>query len=167
MRVLDIEIRIRLQAAIMANLHRAVLGDDLALLSLKVAVQVDRKLDGKVTDPTAFHDFRIELSKTTSHENTAPATISYLQSNPDASQVLARAILETSNQEVSSTNDVVREIGKILEQIDKIESDALSPEDLSNMKRFCLSLHKSMMSQRLPASTDGDYPIEGEIGFIR
>ena len=39
-----------------------VLGDKLAVLSLRVASEVDRKLKGKTADPQVFAEFTKELS---------------------------------------------------------------------------------------------------------
>jgi hypothetical protein len=151
----------------MAVMQHAVLGDGLALLSLRVAAELDKQLGGKNADQAAFKEFRNELSKAATGPTSSPETMSYLQANPEASQVFARAICETTNRQLSDMAELVSALSQILSQIGKFETGESSTGDLSNMKRFCLSLHRSMMSQKLPPSYEGDPAFEGALGFVR
>jgi hypothetical protein len=49
---------------------------------------------------------------------------------------------------------------------ERAHSGAARPEDLGLIKSFCLSLHRSMMAQRLPPLNEGERAFEDELRFV-
>lgn len=148
----------------MADLQSASLGDDLAILTLRVAAQVDRKLRGIQIDRSPFVDFRSQLAKATAEP--CAGTASYLQINPAATEVLAKAFHETQRN-ISNITELTNALTDIIETIEKFNIGDPSPEDLSKMKSFCLSLHRSMMSQKLPPPFEAENAFEDRLGILR
>jgi hypothetical protein len=75
-----------------------VLGDSLAVLSLRVATEVDKKLGGKTADPKVFAEFTKELSKASGLDLVGESA--FLQSDPMTTEVFAQAIREASHERV-------------------------------------------------------------------
>src|ERR1700693_2544900 len=122
----------------------AVLGDNLAVLSLRVASEVDRRLNGKVADPRVFAEFKKELSKASGID--AAGMGAFLHSDPMTTEVFAQAVREASH-EVLDVRSLEVAVKKILDPLASTES--VRQEDLGQIKSFCLSLHRSMMAQRV------------------
>lgn len=141
----------------------AVLGDSLAILSLRVAAEVDRELKGKASDLKVFADFTKELSKSSGVDFAAESA--FLHSDPITTGVFAQAIWETSQEPVSDISTLSAAVKKILEPL--MCADHARPEDLGLIKSFCLSLHRAMMAQRLPPLHEGERAFEDELRFVR
>jgi hypothetical protein len=138
------------------------LGDTLAILSLRVAAEVDRKLRGRSGDASVFAEFTKELSKASGVDLTEQA---FLQSDPSTTEVFAQAIRDTSPEPVQDVSSLSAAVRKIIEPL--THADTVGAEDLGLLKNFCLSLHKSMMAQRLPPINEGDQSFEDELRFVR
>jgi hypothetical protein len=69
-----------------------ILGESLAMLALRVATEVDRKLKGKAADPTVFSKFAKALSKASGLDS--PSESAFLHSDPTTTEVFAQAIRE-------------------------------------------------------------------------
>jgi len=89
-----------------------LLGDDLAILSLRVAQQVDRKLSGKSYDRKVFQDFGKELSKATGISD--PNAYSLFRSDPSVTEVFAQAVTEVSNHPISDITELTNALGDII-----------------------------------------------------
>jgi hypothetical protein len=140
------------------------LDDSLALLSLRVAQEVDRKLSGHQSDPEVFQNFRNELSKA-SGIGEAQST-AFLHADPTTTEVFAQAIGDASDQPVSDISSLSNAVMRIIEPLGG-RRETLSDRDLENVKTFCLSLHKSIMAHRLPPLFEGDNSLEDELRFTR
>jgi hypothetical protein len=141
----------------------AALGDSLAVLSLRVATEVDRKLKGKVANPKVFAEFTKELSKASGLNTTGESA--FLHSDPITTEVFAQAIREASHETVFDVSSLSAAIKKIIDPLTHTGEARL--EDVSLIKSFCLSLHKSMMAQRLPPLHEGERAFEDELRFVR
>jgi len=142
----------------------ALLDDDLALLSLRVAQEVDRKLSGQKADPEVFQHFRNELSRA-SGLGEAHSKV-FLHADPTTTEVFAQAVGDASDEPVSDMASLSSAIMKIIEPL-QTRGEALSDRDLAHVKVFCLSLHKSIMAHRLPPLYEGDNTLEDEFRFNR
>jgi len=142
----------------------SLLNDDLAILSLRVAQEVDKKLSGKRSDVRVFEDFRNELSKA-SGLGEAQSTV-FLHADPVTTEVFAQAVGEISDEPLSDVKSLGDAVLKIIAPL-KGKEDALSDRDLAHVKVFCLSLHKSIMAHRLPPLYEGDTTLEDEFRFSR
>jgi hypothetical protein len=140
-----------------------VLGDSLAILSLRVAAEVDRKLKGKPTNRLVFAEFTKELSKTSGVDFAAESA--FLHSDPTTTEVFAQAIKDASQEPVFDVSELSTAVKKIIEPL--AHAGDARPEDLRLIKTFCLSLHKSMMAQRLPPLHEGERAFEDELRFVR
>jgi hypothetical protein len=138
------------------------LPDSLALLSLQLALQIDRRLKGRPFDATVFTRFGTELSQVSGVKTEPQAA--FLSSDPMAAEVFSEAIEETSNTTLSTIDDVALHTGRIVEQIERAEQ--LSKNDLLQLKAFCLAFHKSMMAQQLPMPYDQENSLDNELRFI-
>jgi hypothetical protein len=141
----------------------AGLGDSLAVLSLRVAAEVDRELKGKPADSQVFTDFTKELSKSAGVNFAAESA--FLHSDPATTGVFAQAIRDASQEPVFDISALSAAVKKIIEPLTR--AGEVRREDLSLIKNFCLSLHKSMMAQRLPPLHEGERAFEDELRFIR
>lgn len=140
-----------------------VLGDSLAVLSLRVATEVDRELKGKTADPKVFAEFTKELSKASGLDVTGGSA--FLHSDPMTTEVFAQAIREASHEAVFDVSSLSAAVRKIIGPL--THTGEARPEDLGLIKSFCLSLHKSMMAQRLPPLPEGERAFEDELRFVR
>jgi hypothetical protein len=141
----------------------AVLGDNLAVLSLRVATEVDRELKGKSANPEVFAEFTKELSKASGID--AAGESAFLHSDPLTTEVFAQAIREASHEPVLDVSSLSSAVKKIIDPLTRTGS--ARPEDLGLIKNFCLSLHRSMMAQRLPPLHEGERAFEDELRFVR
>jgi len=140
----------------------ALIEDDLALLSLRVAREVDRRLNGSKSDLAVFSDFGRQLSKASGigeHQST------FLYSDPLATEVFAQAVEQSSDQSIQDINALSNAMLKIIKPLNE-SADSISEDALKAVKAFCLSLHRSMMAQRLPPVSEGDSSLEDELRFI-
>jgi hypothetical protein len=140
-----------------------VLGDRLAMLSLRVATEVDRKLSGKNADPDVLSKFAEELSKASGLDS--PGETAFLHADPMTTEVFAQAIREASHEPVLDISSLSTAVKKIIDPI--FSAKEPRSEDWSLIKTFCLSLHKSMMAQRLPSLNEGERAFEDELRFVR
>jgi len=140
-----------------------ILDESLAMLALRVATEVDRKLKGKAADPTVFSKFAKELSKASGLDS--PSESAFLHSDPTTTEVFAQAIREASNEPVFDISSLGAAVKKIIDPI--AHAGEARSEDWSLIKIFCLSLHKSMMAQRLPPMSEGERAFEDELRVVR
>jgi hypothetical protein len=140
------------------------LGDHLATLSLQVAEQVDRKLNGKNADSTVFANFSRELSRASGLGE--PNSTAFLHADPMTTEVFAQAIRESSREPLSDLASLGLALTKIIRPLSENE-EGIPDHVLGLLKAFCLSLHKSMMAQRLPPLHEGERWFEDEIRFAR
>lgn len=140
----------------------SALPDSLALLSLQLALQIDRRLQRRPFDRTVFSKFGRELSQV-SGIKTAPRA-AFLTSDPMAAEVFSEVIEEISNTTLTTIDDVAAHTGSIVENIER--ADSLSDDELSKLKAFCLAFHKSMMAQQLPVPYDRENSLDNELRFI-
>ena len=139
------------------------LGDRLAVLSLRVAIEVDRELKGKAADHKVFAEFTKELSKASGVDIAGESA--FLHSDPMTTEVFAQAIKEASKEDVFDVSSLSAAVKKIIDPF--THARETRPEDLGLIKSFCLSLHKSMMAQRLPPLQEGERAFEDELRFSR
>jgi hypothetical protein len=139
------------------------LGDSLAVLSLRVATEVDRQLKGRAANPKVFSDFTKELSKASGLD--AADESAFLHSDPTTTEVFAQAITEAWHEAVLDVSALSAAIKKIRDAL--AHSGSVPPAELTLIKSFCLSLHKSMMAQRLPPLHEGERAFEDELRFVR
>jgi hypothetical protein len=140
-----------------------VLADSLAILSLRVASEVDRELKGKAANPRVFAEFTKELSKASGID--AAGASAFLHSDPTTTEVFAQAVKEASHEAVLDVGSLGAAVMKIIGPLTRTGS--VRPEDLGLIKSFCLSLHKSMMAQRVPPLHEGERVFEDELRFVR
>lgn len=140
------------------------LTDDLAILSLRVAQELDRKCQGQPINPKIFSDFRIELSRASGIGE--PDVTAFLHSDPTTTEVFAQAVRETSSEPLSDVGSLSFAVLKILEPLTKAD-EGFRDKELNMVKTFCLSLHKSMMAQKLPPLYEGERAFEDELRFVR
>jgi hypothetical protein len=140
------------------------LDDNLALLSLRVAQEVDRRFGGRKSDSVVFGDFKRELSKASglgeSHST------AFLHADPITTEVFAEAIGDAWSTPLSDVASLSDAVMKIIAPLDE-RKESLSDSDLAMIKGFCLSLHKAIMAHRLPPLYDGDNSLEDEFRIGR
>ena len=146
-----------------AQMTDPISSDDLATLSLRVAQELDRKSGGRGIDPKVFADFTKELSRTSGIGE--PDVSAFLHSDPTTTEVFAQAVKETSHEPVSDLGSLSSAVLKIIEPLTKADED-FQGVDLRKVKAFCLSLHKSIMAQKLPPLHEGDAAFEDELRFV-
>jgi hypothetical protein len=140
------------------------LGDDLAILSLRVAQELDRKRKDQAINPQVFSEFRKELSRA-SGIGEADVT-AFLHSDPAIAEVFAQAVRETSAESIQDIGALNAAVLKIIEPLAKAGKEF--PDDqIETVKTFCLSLHRSMMAQKLPPLHEGERSFEDELRFVR
>ena len=140
-----------------------VLGDNLAVLSLLTATEVDRQLKGRSANAEVFSEFTRELSKASGLD--AADESAFLHSDPTTTEVFAQAITDAWHEAVLDVSALSAAVKKIRDAL--AHSGSVRPEELALIKSFCLSLHKSMMAQRLPPLHEGERAFEDELRFIR
>ena len=139
------------------------LGDDLAVLSLRVARELDRKRKDQAVDPRVFAEFRRELSRASGIGETD--VTAFLHSDPATAEVFAQAVKETSSEAIADIEALSSAVLKIIEPLAKAD-EKLPDAQLGMIKTFCLSLHKSMMAQKLPPLYEGE-TFDDELRFVR
>jgi hypothetical protein len=142
----------------------AAINNDLAILSLRVAQQVDRKLHGETADPKVFSDFKRELALASGLGE--PNATAFLHSDPATTEVFAQAIRKVSAEPLSDIASLGSALTKIIEPFE-VTGNVTPTGQLNLLKAFCLSLHKSMVGQRLPAFNDGERTFDDELRFVR
>jgi hypothetical protein len=140
----------------------SALPDRLALLSLRLALQIDRRLRKRPFDATAFSEFGTELSQISGIK--AAPQAAFLASDPMAAEVFSEAIQETAHTTLNTIDEVAAHTGRLVENIER--ADQLSDEELSRLKTFCLAFHKSMMAQQLPMPYERETSLDNELRFI-
>lgn len=105
----------------------SALPDSLALLSLQLALQIDRRLKGRPYDRAVFSKFGDELSHVSGVK--ADPEAAFLASDPTAAEVFSEAIEETSKTTLSTIQDVAEYTGRIVDSTEN--SDSLSLDELS------------------------------------
>src|SRR6202023_3774329 len=125
----------------MEHTNHSVLDDKLALLSLRTAQEVDRRLHGGPVDPTVLVEFGKRLAEASGIHD-APET-ALLYSDPTATEVFSQAIKETSHQSVKDLETLMALLKQVIDPLVGDNKD-LSPSDLRAVKSFCLAFHKSL-----------------------
>ncbi|MEI9901800.1 MAG: hypothetical protein WDN31_18745 [Hyphomicrobium sp.] len=93
-------------------MEEAVSEDKLARLSLYAAEEVDRRLNGAEPRPNVLRDWAQQLSKISGAQG--DTDIAFLQSDPDTTDVIARAIDKASNNRVANTRDLALAMDRII-----------------------------------------------------
>jgi hypothetical protein len=140
----------------MTRSNRSFLDDNLALLSLRTAQEVDRRLHGGSFDPRVLAEFGEKLVEASgirdAHET------AFLCSEPTATEVFFQAIEEFSGQSVKDLEALTEHMRAIINPL--IGDTVLSDETLREIKSFCLALHKSLVAQRHPTNFERENPFE-------
>jgi hypothetical protein len=136
------------------------LGSDLALLSLHVAREVDRKLGGGSLDEAVLRDLGRELSRASGLDE--PATQAFLHADPVTTEVLAEVVSRISPEPPSDLKALGVAMESFLMPLNS-NANALSTEKLETLKKFCLSLHRSIISQQLPKVYEEDKAFNDEM----
>lgn len=139
------------------------LPDNLGLLSLQLALQIDRRLNGREFDPSTFAKFGTELSNA-SGAHAEPA-VAFLSADPLTAEIFSEAIEETSNTSLSTIDEVAARTGEILSNLKK--PDSLSADELNKLKAFCLAFHKSILAQQAPPVYERENSLDNELQFTR
>jgi hypothetical protein len=148
----------------MEHTNHSVLDDKLALLSLRTAQEVDRRLHGGPVDPTVLVEFGKRLAEASGIDD-APET-ALLYSDPTATEVFSQAIKESSHQAVKDLETLMALIKRVIDPLVGDNKD-LSPSDLRAVKSFCLAFHKSLAAQRLPMIFERETPFNEATGLYR
>jgi hypothetical protein len=148
----------------MEHANYSVLDDKLALLSLRTAQEVDRRLHGGPVDTTVLVEFGKRLAEASGIDD-APET-ALLSSDPTATEVFSQAIQESSPQSVKDLETLTTLIKQIIHPLIGDNED-LSTDDLRAVKSFCLAFHKSLAAQRLPMIFERETPFNEATGLYR
>lgn len=143
--------------------ENSALGDNLALLSLRVAQEVDRRLHNEKSDSGVFRAFAKELSKASGVGEQQRTEL--LSSDPLTTEVFAQAVSQSYNEPVRDVDELSSAMLRIISPLSATE-EQLSKDALKALKTFCLSLHRSMMAQRLPPVHEGESVFEDELRFV-
>lgn len=146
---------IRKGAASMVDTNHSVLNDKLALLSLRAAQEVDRRLHSGRVDPTVLVEFGKRLAQASGVHNASETAL--LSSDPTATEVFSQAIEESSDRFVQDLETLTELIKGIINPLID-EKKRLSRDDLRAIKSFCLAFHKSLAAQRLPMIFERETP---------
>ena len=138
----------------MEHTRLRVLDDQIALLSLRTAQEVDRKLHGGNFDKSILVKFGEMLSEASGIAQ-APET-AFLCSDPTATEVFSQAIEAASAQSV-------KDLGTLTEGMKEI----IDPLVGKKIKTFSLAFHKSLAAQRLPTVLDRESPFDETVGLYR
>lgn len=138
----------------MEHTQLRVLDDQIALLSLRTAQEVDRKLHGGNFDKSILVKFGEMLSEASGIAQ-APET-AFLCSDPTATEVFSQAIEAASAQSV-------KDLGTLTEGMKEI----IDPLVGKKIKTFSLAFHKSLAAQRLPTVLDRESPFDETVGLYR
>jgi len=141
-----------------------VLDDQIALLSLRTAQEVDRKLHGGNFDKSILVKFGEMLSEASGIAQ-APET-AFLCSDPTATEVFSQAIEAASAQSVKDLGTLTEGMKEIIDPLVGNTED-LSTDKLKKIKAFSLAFHKSLAAQRLPTVLDRESPFDETIGLYR
>lgn len=128
-------------------------GGSFANLSLHAAEEIDRRLRGYQSKNEILNDWAKHLSRISGVGNTAE--VAFLHSDPDTTDIIARAFDEASNKTVENIADLAREMKNIIDPLFDHEK-TLKPNELNIVKSFCLALHRALMAQTLPTPFDAD-----------
>ena len=137
---------------------------DLALLSLHVAREVDRKLGGGSLDESVLRVFGRELSKASGIGE--PSTRAFLHADPVTTEVLADVVSRISPHPVSDLNALGQAIETFLVPLNA-HANTSSTIELESLKKFCLSLHRSILAQHLHKIHHEDYAFYEELRSVR
>lgn len=129
-------------------------GNSFANLSLHAAEEVDRRLHGSQPKDQILKDWGMRLSTISGVGKTAE--VAFLHSDPDTTDIIARAFDEASNKTVENIADLAREMKNIIDPLFDNEK-TLTENELNIVKSFCLALHRALMAQTLPTSFDADF----------
>lgn len=140
--------------------EQTALNDRLSVLLLRVAQQIDREVAGKELNANVLSEFGEELAKATGGLERGQAT--FLHSDPLVTEAFAKAIAEISNRSPANISELNEAINKIIERL----KQPMNKDALSEIKRFCLALHRSIMAQSLPPIHEGENAFEEQLGFI-
>jgi len=137
----------------MENAHAVVSGKSFAELSLRAAEEADRQLRGQNARTDVLREWATRLSEISGLGETAE--MAFLQSDPDAADVIARALDEASNKTIDSVSDVnlatKKIVGPLLDHAERLSND-----ELRLLRQFCLALHRAILALRLPPMFDPD-----------
>jgi hypothetical protein len=137
------------------------LNDNLALQSLLVAQQIDRRSSDEF-QPKILSDFGERLSRASGVSDNPHRA--YLITDPVATEVFSEAIQESSEQPISDMAALVDETRKIVQSL-IAGGHGLSSKEFEEMKAFCLALHKSMMARRLPPMSERESSFDYDLRF--
>lgn len=126
----------------------APLQSDLAQLSLRVAREVDRHLGGGSLDKSVLQNFSDRLSEVSGLSEPS-TTQAFLHSDPQTTQLFADVVCSISLDPPSDLEKLGQSVGDYISSLSE-NVEALSERKLSDLKRFCLSLHRSIVSRQMP-----------------
>jgi len=129
-------------------------GNSFANLSLHAAEEVDRRLQGSQPKDQILKDWAMRLSSISGVGKTAG--VAFLHSDPDTTDIIARAFDEASNKTVENIADLAYEMKNIIDPLFDHEK-TLTENELNIVKSFCLALHRALMAQTLPTPFDADF----------
>lgn len=133
---------------------------DLALLSLHVAREVDRKLGGAQLNEGVLREFSDKLAKASGIGEASSEA--FLLSDPVTTEVLAEVVNRMSPQPLPDLAALKDALMYLVSPLSK-NAGTISETELSKLKAFCLSLHKSMVAQQLPNAYDRDNAFDEEV----
>jgi hypothetical protein len=160
----DIQNLIREDAAQMENTAQSVLSDELAVLALRTAQEVDRRLSGGNLNPSILFKFGEKLSEASGVDGASETALLY--SDPKTTEIFSRAIEESSDESVSDLDSLRESIKGIIAPLIG-NKEGLSIEALTLVRSFCLAFHRSLAAQRLPRVSEREKPFNEATGFYR
>jgi len=131
----------------------ALTSGSFANLSLHAAEEVDRRLRGYKPNNQILKDWAEHLSGISGVGE--KAEVAFLHSDPDTTDIIARAFDEVSNKTVENIADLAREMKNIINPLFGHEI-SLTETELNIVKSFCLALHRALMAHALPKPFEAD-----------
>jgi hypothetical protein len=123
------------------------LDDELAILSLRAAEELDRRLGGK--KPTAGILKQLGQQLKSASGLAEQEGRAFLYSDPATTEIFAQAAKVASDEQVSDIDDLSEVMKRIISPLLDNENE-MSTDDLTMIRTFCLAFHRSMMAHKTP-----------------
>ena len=127
---------------------------DLSSLTLDAAIQLDRLEKHKPADRGIIQSFAKRLASPS--DSSGPADLFCLNENPVGVDILRSALNNVEGAKLVNIAELEAMLKTLVARVDDVASGKpVDEREIGNLKRFCLSLHRTLLEELSPkAETD-------------
>ena len=141
----------------------SAIDDELAILSLKTAQEVDRGLAGRQLNKTVLSEFGAKLSAASGVNG--PNESVNLFSDPETTDIFHRAAEEARSTSILNIDSLRQSLQEVIQSLTDVNE--FTESRLKEVKLFSLAFHRSLAAHRAPGLFERESPFDDAMGIYR